>query len=111
MEGLFAPSLLDVLGMSFMAAYLSSPACFFVSVKGLQGSGPMGGTIPASPLVGGVRGGGQLMGVVSLAWDLVSVGGLLGLGPMEGIVPTSSCVGGMGTGGQPMGHLPCQGLG
>jgi hypothetical protein len=95
MEGLCAPSPVDVLGELFMAAYLSSPPHVnTTSAARLQGLRPAGGSSSASPLMGGVGFGRQPMGGVSQPQGLGSVGGLPGLQPLGDFLPASSSVGG-----------------
>jgi hypothetical protein len=66
LESLFAPSPMDVLGTSFMAVYLSSPAPgVFAFVGGPPTLGSVGGPCSASPFVGGTTVSGQPMGGTS----------------------------------------------
>jgi hypothetical protein len=70
LESLFAPSPVDVLGMSFMAAYFSSPAPgVLASMGGPPTSGSVGGPCSASSFVGGTMVSGQPMGGTSRAFS------------------------------------------
>jgi hypothetical protein len=64
------PSPVDVCGMSFMAAYLSSPAPgVLASVGGPPTSGSVGGPCSASPFVGGATVSGQPIIITSHAFS------------------------------------------
>jgi hypothetical protein len=107
MEGFFAPSPVDILGVSFMAAYLSSPPPInTTSGASLQGPRSSGDPSSASPLAGGVGFGGQPMGGVPKSQGLVSVGGLPRLQPLGAFLPTSSSVGSTGVNGLTLGGVP-----
>jgi hypothetical protein len=70
LESLFAPSPVDVLGTSLMAAYVSSPAPgVLASMGGPPTSGSVGGPCSASPFVGGATVSGQPMGGTSRSFS------------------------------------------
>ena len=95
MEGLFAPSLVDVRGTSCMAAYLSSPPPINMTLAmGIQGPWSSRGPSSSSPLAGGLGLGVPPMRGMSQPHDSASVGGLPGSRPLMGCLPASSSVGG-----------------